>query len=190
LQVSKSYRKFVISKITNTTFMEYTQETQNYMQKYNVPFNVVAFCFLQAAGLPAADAYAATQPGTRATTPAQRAQKAAELQRINPGAAMLTQEIRRKAFKKEEYNAPAISEEEREKYTTRQGIIEEMICNITSVGGKDRLTALQALAKLQGLDKPEEGKEDERRVFVLRWLSSCRSCKLMRLFMEAQREST
>lgn len=168
--------------------MEYTQETQIYMQKYNLSFKDVAFCYLVAAGCPSSDAYAAAFQA-RATTTQQRGQQAAEFQRNNPGAALLINEIRRRAFKNEDYKSPEITEEEKEKYTTRAGIVEEMIKNVTSVGGKDRLTALQSLAKMQGLDKPDDKKEDEKRVFVLRWLSQCRTCKLLKLFQDLQRET-
>ena len=81
-----------------------------------------------------------------------------------------------------------ITEEEREKYTTRKGLIDEMIKNIAVLTGKDAATALQSIAKLQGLDKPDEGSDEERRKFVLRWLSSCRTCKLMRVFLQIQEE--
>ena len=54
--------------------------------------------------------------------------------------------------------------------------------------GKDAANALQTLAKIQGYDKPDEEDEEERRRFVLRWLSKCRNCKLMQAFMDIQEQ--
>ncbi|MBR6495079.1 MAG: hypothetical protein IKT22_07465, partial [Prevotella sp.] len=70
--------------------------------------------------------------------------------------------------------------------TTRDGVISELIAATKQTSGKDAVGALQTLAKLQGFDKADEKPDDERRTYVLRWLSKCRTCELMRIFMEVQ----
>ena len=72
--------------------------------------------------------------------------------------------------------------------TTRNGIVSELIKSVKQSNGKEAIGGLQTLAKLQGFDKPEEKPDGERRTYVLRWLSKCRSCELMRLFLEVQEE--
>ncbi|MBR6445010.1 MAG: hypothetical protein IKS94_01045 [Prevotella sp.] len=73
--------------------------------------------------------------------------------------------------------------------TTRDGIVSELIKSVKQSNGKEAIGGLQTLAKLQGFDRPEEKKEDERRTYVLRWLSKCRSCELMKLFIKVQEEN-
>ena len=70
--------------------------------------------------------------------------------------------------------------------TTRDGIVSELIKSVKQSQGKEAIGGLQTLAKLQGFDRPEEKKEDERRKYVLRWSSHCKSCELMKIFLEEQ----
>lgn len=71
--------------------------------------------------------------------------------------------------------------------TTREGVIGELIRSVKQSNGKDAISGLQSLAKIQGFDRPEERSEDERRKYVLRWNSHCQSCQLMKLFLEVQK---
>ena len=73
--------------------------------------------------------------------------------------------------------------------TTRQGIVSELITSVKATSGKDSVNALQTLAKIQGLDRPEERPDDERRRFVLTWPSHCRTCALMRLYISLKNEN-
>lgn len=175
--------------------MEYSTQTQVLQTKYNLTFQDVIFCTLIAAGTDPADSYHAVynkSTGSKITR-SRTEQQAKELLRVNPSFQLCINELRRS--KKIERSAARqidttqeITEEEREKYTTRKGLIDEMIKNIAVLTGKDAATALQSIAKLQGLDKPDEGSDEERRKFVLRWLSACRTCKLMRVFLQIQEE--
>lgn len=71
--------------------------------------------------------------------------------------------------------------------TTRQGVINELITATKQTKGKDAVGGLQTLAKLQGFDRPDErAEQEERRRYVLRWLSKCQNCKLMEIFLEVQ----
>lgn len=70
--------------------------------------------------------------------------------------------------------------------TTRDGIISELISAVKSSTGKEVIGGLQSLAKIQGLDRPEEGEQPDQRRFFLAWKSDCRRCELMKLFREIQ----
>lgn len=76
--------------------------------------------------------------------------------------------------------------EEGNDLTTRRGIVSELITAVRQSKGKDAVSGLQSLAKIQGLDKPDEKSLDERRKFVLPYLSDCRTCQLMKVYMETQ----
>lgn len=176
--------------------MEYSAQTQVLETKYNITFQDVMFCTLLAAGTDPADSYHAVynkSTGGYKVTRSRTEQQAKELLRVNPSFQLCINELKRN--KKIERTTAhkidvtqEITEEEREKYTTRKGLIDEMIKNVSVLTGKDAATALQSIAKLQGLDKPDEKNDEERRKFVLRWLSNCRTCKLMRAFLEIQEE--
>lgn len=73
--------------------------------------------------------------------------------------------------------------------TSREGIIEQLITATKQTTGRDAINGLTTLAKIQGLDKPEERTNDTHRTYVLRWLSRCQSCELMKLFLEVQNET-
>ena len=73
--------------------------------------------------------------------------------------------------------------------TSREGIIEQLITATKQTTGRDAINGLTTLAKIQGLDKPDERTNDTHRTYVLRWLSHCRSCELMKLFLEVQNET-
>lgn len=174
--------------------MEYSTETQVLQTKYNLSFQDCMFCRLIAAGTDPADAFHAIynkSVGSRVIRARIEAQ-AKELLRVNPGFSLCITDLKRaKKIERAAATQPQdqeLTDEEREKYTTRKGIIEEMIKNISVLTGKDAAQALQTLAKLQGYDKPEDGEEEERRRFVLRWLSKCRNCKLMQAFMDIQEQ--
>ena len=73
--------------------------------------------------------------------------------------------------------------------TSREGIIEQLITATRQTTGRDAINGLTTLAKIQGLDRPQERTNDTHRTYVLRWLSLCRSCELMKLFLEVQNET-
>lgn len=73
--------------------------------------------------------------------------------------------------------------------TTRGGIISELITSVKASTGKEAISGLQSLAKLQGFDKPDEINEEDKRLFVLPYLSNCRSCKLMQVYMQIQEKN-
>ena len=69
--------------------------------------------------------------------------------------------------------------------TTREGIVKQLIDATSYTEGKDSVSALQTLAKLQGYDKPADKDQDDKRSYFLPWVSHCRSCKLMKSYINA-----
>lgn len=69
--------------------------------------------------------------------------------------------------------------------TTREGIVKQLIDATSYTEGKDSVSALQTLAKLQGYDKPDAKDQDDRRSYFLPWVSHCRTCRLMRSYERA-----
>ena len=86
------------------------------------------------------------------------------------------------AKEEEENKTEDQKEEKRKEYKNRSGLINKLIDQVQQVSGKDAVSGLQTLAKIQGLDKPEEESEEDKRNFFLPWVSGCRSCKLMQIF--------
>ena len=73
--------------------------------------------------------------------------------------------------------------------TTRQGLINQLVAAAKQTTGRDSVTALTSLAKIQGLDRPEDGEQSDPRRFFVAWKSDCRRCELMRLFRKVQAEN-
>ena len=174
--------------------MNATNDTLQICKAYNIEPNQVIFAFAVAAGAPTADAYMVTHR-MKATTTIEEAETLANaLLTARPGLKIIINRIKNKqnpaTFKKQQADElkkiEEIKEEEKDELKTREGLIEKIIDNVLLSSGKDAISGLQTLAKLQGLDRPDDEPEEERRKYVLRWLSSCRSCKLMQLFMEVQ----
>lgn len=69
--------------------------------------------------------------------------------------------------------------------TTREGIVKQLIDATSYTEGKDSVSALQTLAKLQGYDKPDAKDQEDRRQYFLPWVSHCRSCRLMKGYIKA-----
>lgn len=70
--------------------------------------------------------------------------------------------------------------------STKSGVVKKIQQELQKTHGKDAIAGLMTLAKLQGYDKEDDRTEDERRKFVLPFVSHCRSCRLMRIFMQVQ----
>lgn len=76
-----------------------------------------------------------------------------------------------------------------EDLTSRQGIIDALVTATQQTQGKDKISGLQSLAKLQGFDRPEQDDKPDQRRFFVAWKSDCRRCELMRLFRQVQAEN-
>ena len=78
-----------------------------------------------------------------------------------------------------------VAEHEGADLTTREGLIARLVTSVNATNGKDSISGLQTLAKIQGFDKPiDEGDDRERRMYFLPWVSNCRKCELMRLYRD------
>ena len=175
--------------------MEYSTQTQVFMAKYNLSFPDLIFCTLLAAGMDPGDAhyYVYNAKDKKRYSHDQQTANAREILKLNPGFSLLINEIKRNQYKQTGTTTTTqdqdITEEEKTRFQTRSGLIEEMIKSLRTIGGKDSVQVIQSLAKIQGLDKPDGDEGQERRRYVLRWLSHCRSCKLMKLFLEVEQNA-
>ena len=168
-----------------------SNDLKQLLQAYNLSAKDVLLCFAVAAGMQLADAYSILF--AKSNTPANEIQRLSEdyLKR-NPAAKILINRI--KSGKKKEINQgqkdtiKKINESEKDELKTRPGIIAKLIEEVTNVAGKDAISGLQTLAKLQGFDKPDEINEEDKRFFVLPYLSVCRSCKLMQVYCELKHQ--
>lgn len=171
---------------------ENTNQLQTIAQAYNLSEKEVIYCYSIAAGSPEVETYKIILSSSRNIPTETAAQQAADFIRKNPAAKILINRI--KAGKgrviderRKDTIIKKVEEEERDELKTREGIIKKLIDNVTVCQGKDAVSGLQTLAKLQGYDKPDEITEEDRRTFVLTYLSRCRSCKLMAVYMDVQK---
>lgn len=170
-------------------FMENNNAFDKLTQAYNLNSKDVVFCFAVAAGAPITDTYK-TLFNKRQATPEHELQQAAnDYMKRNPAAKILIQRIKagktRANIDKDKEVLQKMKKGERDELKTRDGIIEKLIDAVSFSQGKDAISGLQTLAKLQGLDKPDEVNEEDRRLFVLTYLSNCRTCKLMAAYIDA-----
>ena len=157
--------------------MQLTQRNFELVKKYNVSEKQLFFAYLVAAGVQRAEAFFAIF-STKKISNENADQKAAELTALNPGLPLLIDELKHFNKKRENGGEP----ENLERYRTKNGVLEELIRAANGLTGKDAVSALQTVAKLQGFDKPDEQEQEERRRYFLPYVSACRNCKLMEVF--------
>ena len=179
--------------------MEYANETLQICKAYNIEPNQVIFAFAIASGAPITDAYLITHKCKPNTTQEEAQAQAQALLTSRPALKIIINRIKNRknpaTFSKQQQEelerinqAQNMTEEERDEFLTRHGLIGKIIDNITLVHGKDAISGLQTLAKLQGYDKPDEQNQEEKRQYFLPWVSHCRSCQLMKVFRQIQTE--
>ena len=179
--------------------VQYTADIMQICKAYNLEPNQVILAFCLAAGAPPADAYRITHHIKTSATIEECETLCNALITSRPGIKIIINRIKNKqnpaTYKKQDQRQLTardqikeieenMSEEERDEFKTRSGLIEKIITQSTLTTGKDAISALQTLAKLQGFDKPDEQNEEERRKYFLPWVSHCRSCKLMQIYVE------
>ena len=82
-----------------------------------------------------------------------------------------------------------VADREGNDLTTREGVLGQLISSVKATSGKDSISGLQTLAKMQGFDKPtDEADDKERRTYFLPWVSDCRQCELMRIYREINKD--
>lgn len=169
----------------------FTQEIQNKAARYNVSPRDVLFAQLIAAGADKGDAYLSIYHQTKCKTHETATANAADHIRNNPGLTLLINQFKRTRPQTnnntiQDEREEQKKEERRKEFATRSGILRNLADICDQLQGKEQLQALQLLAKMQGLDKPDEQEEEEKRVYFLPWVSGCRSCALMEAYRRNQ----
>lgn len=182
--------------MAHTTF---SADTLQICNAYNLEPSQVILAFALASGAPPADAYRVTHNLKASVTTEEAATLCQALLTSRPGIKIIINRIKNKqnpaTYHKQEQRTltardqikeieESMSEEERDEFKTRSGLIEKIITQSTLTTGKDAISALQTLAKLQGFDKPDEENTEEKRRYFLPWVSNCRSCKLMKEYLK------
>lgn len=173
--------------------MEFSETTKKLCTAYKFTPQDIALCYALAAGAHPVDTFKITHKISDHCT-SEHVTKLFNDWKVNhPGAAVLINRIKlnrsprptKEELKTVEEQTKINDEggkERNEELKTRAGIIDALINNVQKVSGRDAVSGLQTLAKLQGLDKPEEKEGDDRRIFYLPYVSNCRNCRLMQIF--------
>lgn len=80
------------------------------------------------------------------------------------------------------------NEEVLKKISDKSFILAELYRSLKILRGKERATVLMQIADLQRMKQDDLKEDEEKRVFYLPFVSSCRSCKLMKLYKELVNE--
>ena len=185
--------------------VQFTADTEQICRAYNLQPQEVILSFALASGAPSPDAYRLIYHVSSKTTNNELTGTVQALLTNKPSIKILIQRIKNHqnpvTLKKEQQqaimqasttlydnNGQQLTEEEKEEIRnelqTREGIIKNLINSVSVISGKDKVSGLQTLAKLQGFDKPEEINEEEKRTYFLPWVSHCRTCQLMKLYKQ------
>ena len=182
--------------------VQFTADTEQICRAYNLQPQEVILSFALASGAPSADAYRLIYHVSSKTTNNELLGTVNALLTNKPSIKILIQRIKNHqnpvTLKKEQqqainntvYNSdgttktPEQVEQEKDELRTRDGLINNLIDSVSVISGKDKVSGLQTLAKLQGFDKPEESNEEEKRTYFLPWVSHCRTCQLMKLYKQ------
>lgn len=188
--------------------VQFTADTEQLCRAYNLQPQEIILSFALASNAPAPDAYRLIYHISSKTTNEELSGTVNALLTNKPSIKILIQRIKNHqnpaTLKKEQqqtinntvYNPDGTAktaeqiEQEKNELQTREGIIRNLIDSVSIISGKDKVSGLQTLAKLQGFDKPEEANEDEKRTYFLPWVSHCRTCQLMKLYKQTIEQDT
>ena len=181
---------------------QFTPDLLSVCKSYNLEPKDIVFAFAVASGCNPTDAYIITHNLKQSVTTMQAETQANDLLNRKSGLKIVINRIKNQkniaTFKKqqqreleeEQARMKQATNEDKDELRTREGLIKKIIDNVSLITGKDAISGLQTLAKLQGLDNPDEKPEEERRKYFLPWVSNCRSCKLMQLYIKTINENT
>ena len=177
--------------------IHYTENTLKVANNFNISPKDVLFCYLLASGASKAEAYQLFYLRSNQQLTIEAAeQRCNDFLSSNPGMKVLIVRLKNNKNKlarvNEEENKEGKEREEegrKDEFCTREGLVKNLIYTVNSCQGKDKANILMTLAKLQGLDKPEEGENEEKTVFYLPYVSKCNSCELMKLYKKVKNES-
>ena len=185
--------------------VQFTADTEQICRAYNLQPQEVILSFALASGAPSPDAYRLIYHVSSKTTNNELLGTVNALLTNKPSIKILIQRIKNHqnpvTLKKEQQiiiqqqpgalygdNGQQLSEEEKEQLRnelqTREGLIKNLINSVSTISGKDKVSGLQTLAKLQGFDKPDETSEEDKRTYFLPWVSHCRTCQLMKIYKQ------
>ena len=72
------------------------------------------------------------------------------------------------------------------KISDKSFILSELYKSLGSLRGKERAAVLMQIADLQRMKQDDLKEDEEKRTFYLPFVSSCRACKLMKLYKEVE----
>ena len=141
------------------------------IQKYNDTVN-------------AADDYFRQKPGLRVLVNRLKVNKPLKADRPE-----LREELNEsESINDENENDTQKNEEVLKKISDKSFILAELYRCLRILRGKERATVLMQIADLQRMKQDDLKEDEEKRVFYLPFVSSCRSCKLMKLYKELVNE--
>jgi len=174
--------------------MAYSNEITKQAARFALNPRDVLFCQLIAAGAEKGDAYQGIyeHQANRKTTPETATMKANDHIKNNPALSVLIRQFKhqRPGAKKMEEEPTQAKQYDATQYTTREGIVRKIMDATEGLTGKDELQGLLTLAKIQGLDQPQEQEREDLRRFFVAFKSDCRRCKLMELFRSVKSPKT
>ena len=184
--------------------VQFTADTEQICRAYNLQPQEVILSFCLASGAPYADAYRLIYHIAAKVTNEELQGTVTALLTNKPSIKILIARIKNHqnptTLKKEQQqqiinnNAfQELTDEEKEErmneLKTREGLIKNLIDSVSQTSGKDKVSGLQTLAKLQGFDKPDEQENEDKRTYFLPWVSHCRTCELMKAYKQAIEQS-
>ena len=185
----------------------FSSSTEQAARLYNIEPREVIFCQAVAGGADRGDAYFAIfvrGNNKGLTTHNQLTTAADDLLRSKPGLRVLINRLKvnkpLKADKEQriqeltqvESNNDNEEENERQqdevmkKISDKSFILSELYKSLGSLRGKERAAVLMQIADLQRMKQDDLKEDEEKRTFYLPFVSSCRSCKLMKLYKEVE----
>jgi len=185
----------------------FSSSTEQAARLYNLDPREVIFCQAIAGGADRGDAFFSIfvrGNNKGLTTHIQLTTAADDLLRSKPGLRVLINRLKvnkpLKADKTErlqeltENEIDNNNEEENErqqdevlkKISDKSFILAELYKSLGSLRGKERAAVLMQIADLQRMKNDDLKEDEEKRTFYLPFVSSCRSCKLMKLYKEVE----
>ena len=132
----------------------------------------------------AADDYFRQKPGLRVLVNRLKVNKPLKADRIE-----LREELNEsETLNDDNENDIQKNEEVLKKISDKSFILAELYRSLRILRGKERATVLMQIADLQRMKQDDLKEDEEKRVFYLPFVSSCRSCKLMKLYKELVNE--
>ena len=185
----------------------FSSSTEQAARLYNIEPREVIFCQAIAGGADRGDAFFAIfvrGNNKGLTTHVQLTTAADDLLRSKPGLRVLINRLKvnkpLKADKTEriqeltqvESNDDNEEENERQqdevmkKISDKSFILAELYKSLGGLRGRERAAVLVQIADLQRMKQDDLKEDEEKRTFYLPFVSSCRSCKLMKLYKEVE----